>query len=157
MKLLAITATLALTVPVLSHDGHHPAIAKLSNLIGGVWSTKMPDGSAIRVTYKWMADGHTILGEGTWTSPNGKVMHTQTLIGMDEEAKKPFYFDTHAGNPVHGHVTLENGKVVFTFGPAGKPAAYIEEGGFPEKDTYTFTMKDIDGKVLATNSLRRTR
>ncbi len=118
-----------------------PALAKLADLVGGVWVNDDPK-FKVENRFSWAFDnkvirGHAILGKG---SPGEK--QGEAYIGWDPAAKNVYYVDCHGGDEVFkGTIKLEGDELVYDFvSVVGAPGAYRNAMKFTGKDEYQFTI-----------------
>lgn len=116
-------------------------MAKLSNLVGGIWTNTDPK-YVVENRFEW-AFGKKVI-RGLSISDKGGPHETaiEAFLGEDSTNNTVYYLDCHGGSSVFkGTVKLDGEDLIFEFATIiGKPAAWREVLRFSDKDTMQFTI-----------------
>jgi uncharacterized protein YndB with AHSA1/START domain len=126
-------------------------LAKLSNLIGGVWSNDNPK-FRVEFRYDWAFKQTAVRGIGTIDKGGPNETPVEATFGWDPDKKNVYYLDHHGSERVYkGTARLDGDNVILEFETAiGPPAKWRSVGKFVDKDTYQFTISgEKDGKWSA--------
>ncbi len=152
--LLAALAMLGALSPARAEDKPvprkplDPALAKLAEMIGGVWSNDNPQ-FRVEFRYEWAFNQTAVRGIGVIGKGGANEAPVEATFGWDPDKKAVYYLDQHGGAQVYkGTVRLDGDNVVLEFETfIGPPARWRSVGKFPDRDTYRFTIYgDKDGK-----------
>lgn len=134
--------------------------AEVSKMAGGTWRGELGNGMKVALQFQLVNDGKSLEGNGTVGDPKKPLLRMHSRIGIDREAKKVYYLDDHNGEQVFfGHVTLEDGKLVFDFtsivGGSGHWISRSQQRG----DSYSGELFAVgkDGKEVTLHTTKLTR
>jgi uncharacterized protein YndB with AHSA1/START domain len=133
------------TVPQKPRD---PALAKMAEMIGGVWSNDNPK-FRVEFRYDWAFNQTAVRGIGIIDKGGPNETPVEATFGWDPDKNTVYYLDHHGGERVYkGTARLDGDSVVLEFETLiGPPAKWRSVGKFPDKDTYQFTIYgDKDGR-----------
>jgi uncharacterized protein YndB with AHSA1/START domain len=156
MRIVVITTLLALSLlPGVQADDKPaprkplvPALAKMTQMIGGVWSNNDPK-FRVEFRYDWAFNQTAVRSVGIIDKGGPNETPVEAMFGWDPDKKMVYYLDQHGSERVYkGTVRLDDDSVVLEFetliGPAAK---WRSVGKFADKDTYQFAIySDKDGK-----------
>ncbi len=138
-----------------------PALAKMAEMIGGVWSNDNPK-FQVEFRYDWAYHQTAVRGIGVIDKGGANETPVEVTFGWDPDKKAVYYLDHHGGERVYkGTVRLDGDGVVLEFETLiGPPARWRSVGQFPGKDTYQFTIygaKNGAWTPVVRQTLRRKR
>jgi hypothetical protein len=125
-----------------------PTLAKMAEMIGGVWSNDNPQ-FRVEFRYDWAFNKSAVRGLGVIDKGGAKETAVEATFGFDPEKKSVYYLDLHGSERIYkGAVRLDGDAVVLEFETlVGPPAKWRSVGTFPDKNTYEFTIfGDKNGK-----------
>jgi uncharacterized protein YndB with AHSA1/START domain len=125
-----------------------PALTKMADMIGGVWSNDNPK-FHVEFCYDWAFNQTAVRGIGVIDKGGAHETPVEATFGWDPDNKTVYYLDHHGSERVYkGTVRRDGDSVVLEFETLiGPPAKWRSVGKFPDKNTYTFTIYgDKNGK-----------
>jgi uncharacterized protein YndB with AHSA1/START domain len=125
-----------------------PTLAKLAEMIGGVWSNDNPK-FRVEFRYDWAFNHSAVRGVGIIDKGGPNETGVEATFGWDADKKAVYYLDCHGSERVYkGTARLDGEKVVLEFETLiGPPAKWRSVGEFADKDTYRFTISgEKEGK-----------
>jgi uncharacterized protein YndB with AHSA1/START domain len=134
-------------------------LAKLSNLIGGVWANDNPK-FKVEFRYEWAFKKTAVRGVGVIDKGGPNETVVEAAMGWDPVTKAVYYLDNHGGSTVYkGTIKLDGDELRFEFETLiGRPAKWRSSAKFPDKDTYQFTIfgeKEGKWSPVVTQTLKR--
>jgi uncharacterized protein YndB with AHSA1/START domain len=136
-------------------------LAKLSNLVGGLWTNDNPK-FKVEFRYEWAFKRTAVRGLGVIDKGGPNETAVVATLGWDSVTKTVYYLDIHGGNTVcKGTIKLEGDELRYDFETLiGQPAKWRSTAKFPDKDTYQFTIfgeKEGKWSPVVTQTLKRKR
>ncbi|HWB13752.1 MAG TPA: SRPBCC domain-containing protein [Pirellulales bacterium] len=125
-----------------------PALAKMAQMIGGVWSNDDPN-FLVEFRYDWAFNQTAVRGIGILDKAGANETPVEATFGWDADKKTVYYLDQHGSERVYkGTARLDGDRVILEFETLiGPPAKWRSIGKFVDQDTYEFTIyADKDGK-----------
>ncbi|HMF10743.1 MAG TPA: SRPBCC domain-containing protein [Gemmataceae bacterium] len=125
-----------------------PALAKMAEMIGGVWSNDNPK-FRVEFRYDWAFNRAAVRGLGIIDKGGPNETAVEATFGWDADKKTVYYLDCHGSERIYkGTARLDVDKVILEFETlVGPPAKWRSVGKFADKDTYQFTIYgDKEGK-----------
>jgi hypothetical protein len=118
-----------------------PAIEKLSQFIGGVWTNDNPE-FKIEIRYEWVFDKTALRANGIIGKGGPQETHLESTVGYDPVTKSVYYLDFHGGQTVFkGTVKLDGDQFQYDFVTLiGPPAKWRSIGKMTGRDNYEFTI-----------------
>lgn len=118
------------------------AYARIKNMVGGVWHTKVGNTD---VESRWTCgpDGTSVMAD-TVVDPRGpNPVHLMARFGWDKAAKQIYYLDAHGVDVVYfGHLVKDGNDLVINFkGIVGDPNAYVFRLTFSGDDAFHATLR----------------
>lgn len=164
MKKFALMGLVVLSFSPFAQNNKAPepeAFTKAKQMVGGVWRGKVGDKMPVEVRFKLVDNGQVVESAGIVGDPAKPVLKMRARMGVDPITNKVFYLDEHNGTTIYfGHITLENGSLVFDFTAlSGDKGHWIARQKFPTADSYESTLYVVgeDGKETAMHPLTLSR
>jgi uncharacterized protein YndB with AHSA1/START domain len=134
-------------------------LAKLSNLVGGVWANDDPK-FKVEFRYEWAFKQTAVRGIGVIDKGGPNETAVEATMGWDPVTKSVYYLDIHGGSTAYkGTIKQDGVELRFDFETMiGRPAKWRSSAKFPDKDTYQFTIfgeKEGKWSPVVTQTLKR--
>jgi uncharacterized protein YndB with AHSA1/START domain len=156
---LLVAGAAAPASPDDSAAATNPVLARLANLVGGVWVNDNPK-FPIEFRYRWIFGGRAIRSQGTIGKGLPNEARVEATLGYDPATKTVYYLDFHGAESVYrGTVAIDGDDLRFDFQTLiGPPASWRSLARFPDTDTYASTIlaeKDGQWTPVVKLSLKR--
>src|SRR5215471_15793024 len=111
LAVLAVLAALGADDKPADRKPLDPALAKLAEMIGGVWSNENPK-FRVEFRYVWAFNQTAVRGIGIIDKGGPNETSVEATFGWDPDKKAVYYLDCHGGERVYKGTALLEGKKV---------------------------------------------
>lgn len=162
-KAIVLGLAFAMATTVQARESAEEVLKAMRNYIGGTWTgqVKGENGEKLVVEFKYKShpDGKGVIGEGIIGKGSKNPIYTHSQFGIDPTTKTVYYWDSHNSNTIYfGHVDLQDGALLFKFGPAGGDSnAFGAKSKLVDKDHFQNSIMTKDGREIVGLAFSRKR